>query len=514
MKIKEMKLKGFRSYVTETTIEFDSLTAIIGKNDVGKSTILEALDIFFNDGKGVVKFDRTDVSLGSDIDSDAGTEISVTFCDLPDRVIIDDSNDTSFEHEHLLKKRGLLEIVKRYHASGQHKTFIRCMHPRNPKCKDLLSKSIDDLRMILDDLGIPCEDRTKKAVMRASIWKHYESSLDIGLVDIELSRKSMIEVFEKIQNLLPAYSLFQSDRKNSDTDDEVQDPLKEAVKAILKNESVQDLLKQVASLVEDELKSVSSRTLEKLRDMNPSVADSLSPSIPSAGQLKWADVFKSVSIYSDDQIPINKRGSGTRRLILLNFFRAEVEHRQTTENKTDIIYAIEEPETSQHTENQKMLVDSLLKLAATSNTQIVITTHSPTVVRRLGYDNIRIVKESGDGRNILRVSDGSLPYVSLNEVNYLAFSEISEEYHNELYGYIESRDGWIEQLKKIGKRMKYTRIRKGRTEEQELGLPEYVRHQIHHPENMLNKRFDESQLRESIEMMRTFIGEQSRKEST
>ncbi len=47
MKIKSMKLKNFRSYKAETVIELGDLTAFVGKNDIGKSSVLEALYIFF-----------------------------------------------------------------------------------------------------------------------------------------------------------------------------------------------------------------------------------------------------------------------------------------------------------------------------------------------------------------------------------------------------------------------------------------------------------------------------------
>lgn len=46
MKLYQLKLKNFRSYKEEICIEFENLTTFIGKNDVGKSTILEALEIF------------------------------------------------------------------------------------------------------------------------------------------------------------------------------------------------------------------------------------------------------------------------------------------------------------------------------------------------------------------------------------------------------------------------------------------------------------------------------------
>ena len=48
MTIKQLYLKNFRGY-SEITIPFDdSFNMIIGKNDVGKSTVLEALEIFFS----------------------------------------------------------------------------------------------------------------------------------------------------------------------------------------------------------------------------------------------------------------------------------------------------------------------------------------------------------------------------------------------------------------------------------------------------------------------------------
>ena len=39
------------------------------------------------------------------------------------------------------------------------------------------------------------------------------------------------------------------------------------------------------------------------------------------------------------------------------------------------------------------------------------------------------------------VEEGQLRYPSLNEVNYLAFGDVTEEYHDELYAYIDYQ-GW------------------------------------------------------------------------
>jgi putative ATP-dependent endonuclease of OLD family len=49
------------------------------------------------------------------------------------------------------------------------------------------------------------------------------------------------------------------------------------------------------------------------------------------------------SITGDEEIPLNKRGSGVRRLILLKFFRAKVERAFLEKGAQSTIYVVEEP---------------------------------------------------------------------------------------------------------------------------------------------------------------------------
>lgn len=46
MKLKSVYLENFRGYQNPMNVEFDDLTTFIGKNDIGKSTILEVLNVF------------------------------------------------------------------------------------------------------------------------------------------------------------------------------------------------------------------------------------------------------------------------------------------------------------------------------------------------------------------------------------------------------------------------------------------------------------------------------------
>jgi len=64
MRLESVKIRNFRGYKTETTIPLSDLTAFIGKNDAGKSTVLEALEIFFNNS--VVVCEKDDLNIYAD----------------------------------------------------------------------------------------------------------------------------------------------------------------------------------------------------------------------------------------------------------------------------------------------------------------------------------------------------------------------------------------------------------------------------------------------------------------
>ncbi|GIV30348.1 MAG: hypothetical protein KatS3mg028_1414 [Bacteroidia bacterium] len=504
MRIKKLKLENFRAYKEETVFEFGNLTAFVGKNDIGKSSILEALDIFFNEGKGSIKIDSNDVNKLARDEKNEEIKITVIFDDLPETIIIDSTNQTTLRDEYLLNSDGLLEIIKKYPNGGKEKVFIRANHPTNPNCSDLLLKKNSDLKKVLESNKIECEGKTRNAVVRKAIWNYYANDLQLNEIEIDASKEDAKNIWEQLKNYMPLYALFQSDRKNSDSDNEVQDPLKEAVRQILSNEGLKQKFNEIASEVEKKLKEVSERTLSKLREMNPDVANSLNPVIPQAETLKWADVFKNVSISGDEDIPINKRGSGIKRLVLLNFFRAEAERRQQEKNVPNIIYGIEEPETSQYPEHQRMLIKAFKSLSNVNNTQIILTTHSPAIVKLLEFEQLKLLRNINGKVEVINIDKNELPYPSLNEVNFLAFGEADEEYHNELYGYIESEGKLVEY--KEGKQMlKYKRERNGQVIEEDKVLSEFIRHQIHHPENELNNRFTFGQLQESIKLMREFI---------
>ena len=125
MRIHSLRVKNFRGYRDEIEVKFEDLTSFVGKNDIGKSTILEALDIFFNCGKGVIKLDKDDVNKEALANQDDEIRISVCFENLPQQIVIDSSNTTNLVDEYLLNSEDRLEIIKKYKNAGAEKIYSK-----------------------------------------------------------------------------------------------------------------------------------------------------------------------------------------------------------------------------------------------------------------------------------------------------------------------------------------------------------------------------------------------------
>ncbi len=389
MRLEKLILKNFRSYSSIVEIPISNLTTLIGKNDIGKSTILEALEIYFNND--IIKIDLDDLSKGS---TDDEIIISCVFSDLPNEIILDSCNETSFDKEYLLNDEKKLEIRKVYKMTStkpKESIFINCMHPSLEKYSDLLLLKNSDLKKRAKELGIN-EDLYSASVnaeIRNAIWcNKSKEELRLQETNIPVDKEGVKDIYSQIQKYLPIFALFQSDRPSRDDDKEVTNPLNIAIKQALKE--VQDQIDTIKNQVKGYACETATRTLNKLKEMDKEIAESLVPEFKS--EPKFDSLFK-LTIKSDDDIPINKRGSGVRRLILLNFFRAEAERTLNENNKDSIIYAFEEPETSQHPDYQLLLLDAFKSLVINPNCQVLFTTHTPALASRAPLDGLRFIHD-------------------------------------------------------------------------------------------------------------------------
>ncbi len=397
MKLQKLILENFRGYQDPVEISFDNLTVIVGRNDIGKSTILESLDLFFNESKF-----ENDIHVKA---KKKEAKIGIVFSDFKDEIVLDSTFETSLTAENLLNENGLLEIHKIYGATGLKKVVLKSNYPSNKELKGLITFDIEKLKEKAAALGV--DDKNYNASIKASIRKamkdHIGGKLKLEGQEIEIFSKTKDkeggdtgakEIWSQIQNYLPVYALFQSDRKNEEKDSEIQNPMNSAIKKILKDTSLQARLNDIRDEVKKVSDEIAKLTIEKLQEMNPEIAKELEPEFDDP---KWENAFK-FTLVSDDKVPLNKRGSGVRRLVLLNFFRAEAERLSVERKVPDIIYALEEPETSQHPDHQKKLIEAFITLSKNKHTQIILTTHSPGVAKLLPPESINLITRDVSGK--------------------------------------------------------------------------------------------------------------------
>ena len=407
MKLKKVTIKNFRGFIDET-FELNQMTGLIGKNDVGKSTILEALDIFFNaeNKNGIVTPEVSDLRI--DCSEESSFSISCYFEISPNEyTLLDSSNQTNLKEEHLLNNEGLLEIVKIWDCSKASITAKSLSIYINAKIpylgdKQFLTMKIAELRKELEAIKTEINNyeeinKSLKAEIRKALYKYYTTDIEEyeKLIEIKALETDNTDLWKSISKNLPLYFLFQSDRINSDSDNEVQNPLKFAAKKAIADKQAE--IEAIEKYVIEEVSKVGNDTVNKLEEFDSSIAKGL---LTKHKTKPWENIF-SFEITDDKEIPLNKRGSGVRRLILLSYFRAEAEKALKEDYSRNIIYAIEEPETAQHPDFQLMILESLEKICEDNDNQVIFTTHTPELAKMLVPESLILIIKTQEGNPIV-----------------------------------------------------------------------------------------------------------------
>lgn len=234
--------------------------------------------------------------------------------------------------------------------------------------------------------------------------------------------------------------------------------------------------------------------------------------------------FTSTSFKVDDgtETDLKEKGSGMQRSFALAviqiYAKFITKHDSDITKQKPLFFFIDEPEISLHPRAQKILMEALKTIS--NDQQIFITTHSPYILREFSAaehnmfifsktDNKITYKESNDFK-LFKFSP------SWGEINYFAYDLPTIEFHNELYGVLQEQEmkyslieidnffetsgslkdkDWTEVDKKTGTAKTPYKVT----------LMTFIRNTIHHPENKENSNFTEIELRESIKKMITLI---------
>lgn len=188
----------------------------------------------------------------------------------------------------------------------------------------------------------------------------------------------------------------------------------------------------------------------KIKEISDNIQnDFLNQAINKFREISWLDIslsyinnrtphkkaFFCVTKDQAKQLSLESLGSGYEMFfsILYSFFLSKQSEKQ-------LIIFIDEPELHLHPKLQEDFVKILLELSKT--VQIFLTTHSPLFVKQLSFNKkvwIRCLKKEDNTIEMVNLEKSVLPYISANEINFIAFDLATEEYHNELYNELETK---------------------------------------------------------------------------
>ncbi len=191
----------------------------------------------------------------------------------------------------------------------------------------------------------------------------------------------------------------------------------------------------------------------------------------------------------------SQRSDGFRQFISF-LLTVSIENSNDKLNYT--ILLLDEPETHLHPTAQLNLKDELLNITKNKddNNIIFYATHSNYLIDKSNLNrSFKVVKSENVKTIIERVSKTQTSY---SEINFEIFDIPTNDYHNELYGFIEANDKT--KLTTLTKDRKW--IKEPSKTEIDVSLSMYIRHSIHHPENTNNRKFTYASLRKSINILR------------
>lgn len=402
MRIKSVGIKNFRA-LKNAQIEFDSVTTFIGPNGVGKSTVLKALDWFFNRGRGQ-ELTEDDYSFGV-IDEDIS--VQVTFTDLTDtdrqalgKYVTEGT--TTFTAWKIHRASNGEEILSANAKGYPGFTPIRSA----PKVADM-RQLYSGLRADRPELGLPAAT-TKVAIEEA--MTEWEADHVDQLVDAPEALETNFFGFNsggKMSGLFDFVLVTADLRASEESTDGKSSIIGRILERSLDRTAADE---DIARIVEESRQKQQEVYSQKFNDQLQGLTTQLNEVVhtyapdrelrvtPSEVELKAPRTTFSVTVLDgEDQTPVENQGHGFQRTLLVSALQVLAES-GTAGDQGVICLAIEEPELFQHPIQAQTFAKVLRTLAEDPGKRIQVTyaTHSPYFVETRHFHQVRRLTRTGN----------------------------------------------------------------------------------------------------------------------
>lgn len=415
MKLENIGIENFKT-IKNLSVSMTDILIMVGENNCGKSNVLRALDLFYQDSIRYVD------------------EESFCFknCSLPIAITLTYNRLEDAEKNHPILKNWIFnnqikvkKIIKQEDITRKYlMQYFGWQAMPVEQCFDLnrFDEFKSDLKKIVDENKLPDYFKNDKGtVTQASYKDGVKKHFDEGLV--EMGEPGWIanpggfkEVFG---SLLPRFYLVPAVKDAQDESKTTQQTVFGKLindltnRIVSKNPKFEEVKHQIEGLKKFLNKNPDgseSERLQEIKDLESTLSSMISENLPNTKVAieivtpELIDLFKDTIVNIDDSLPtsIAAKGHGLQRALVFAFIRAYAKFIGETEKSQgkgplfgNFILAIEEPELYWHPNGQRKMFSVLNEIA--NKDQVIICTHSNFFVNMHNYQNIAIVSRENNG---------------------------------------------------------------------------------------------------------------------
>lgn len=353
MQLTEFHVERFKPIEEDGFESIEELSVLIGKNDSGKSSFLEAVRIFLRE-KGKPEPSHFHMHESEEI------VLSGRFKGVPDELseLLTNSVDTS---------DGTLRITRRYDNNGE----------RAPSRTTLLGE--DEQETLSSGTIVEDGEDLNKVPSRERIWSYLPEPIYIP-AERNISEQTKFKSDTWIDRLLSPL-------------------LNDSESLLTKRESLERELQEEMGALSD---LIEGRLMSRM--------DSISEVAVNPGDVDLGKAFSpSITVKdhsSETSVPVGERGSGVGSMFVLSL--VEVYREQHVDEGYFLLF--EEPGVWLHPEAKRQMLGALKEISD-SGGQVMLSTHSPIFIDRRGHGDVFFVRRDGGKTSVRRIREDYLSVI-------------------------------------------------------------------------------------------------------
>ncbi len=384
MRLHSMRVTNLGPFFGNHEVRFGNLPTIVGKNDTGKSHLLNALGIFFEEES------LEPSAVNSSTSPDDSVVIDISFASLPNEVELEKDVKTSLAEEMLVDSNGFLRIKKTYSQKNLKKPTISIV------ANDFEDERFAGLALLteakLNDRLAECGLDVKKSgggitnKSRRDKLRTVAKEMLIGTSERELVIELQENIYKRIAKLLPQLSLFRSDTRLGVGETGFQKEFRAIVEHVVADTAVKNVKEEFIRSINDALQNEIDKIFEHLKNHTDEIAN-----LQVVPDFSWEKAVQFDIVGRDThgiEQSLERRGAGVRRLLMVSFFQYLAE--RDSESDAGFVFAVEEPENCLHPSLQRDLVTSFGRLL-NRGCQVIVTSHSPVFAGASPIEDLALV---------------------------------------------------------------------------------------------------------------------------